>query len=89
MNRKVVQYLDVKFNLSAGTVSPHMKPNNVLKYVNKKSSRPASVIRYISRGVEYRISRKEIFEGKKKEYVAASKGEGHSTNLIFKPQLNQ
>lgn len=36
INTKIVQYLDVVFNLLTGTVYPYMEPNTVLKYVNSK-----------------------------------------------------
>lgn len=32
--RKIVKYFDVEINLLADTVSPYMKANTVLKYVN-------------------------------------------------------
>lgn len=57
MNLKVVQCLDVEFNLSTGTVSAYMKPNSLLKYVNTKSTHSVSVLKYNPMGAECRISR--------------------------------
>lgn len=71
----------------------HIWSPTLLEYVNTKSSHRANVIRHIPRGVECRIQRNsattEIFERKKKEYVTALKEEVHSTDLTFKPQMNQ
>ena len=46
-NMKVVNYLDVTFNLNDGTYKPYTKPNNEIKYIHKNSNPPPSVIRQI------------------------------------------
>ena len=35
-NRKIVNYLDVTFNLNDGTYRPYTKPNNEIKYIHKE-----------------------------------------------------
>lgn len=47
MNKKIMQYLDVEFNLTDSTASPYMKPNTIVKYTNFKSNPPPSNIKPI------------------------------------------
>lgn len=69
VNMKIVQFLDVDFNLSVVTVSPYQKLNINLKYINTKSKYSANVIKHIPKIVGYRISRnsstEKIFKQKK------------------------
>ena len=39
-NRKIVNFLDVTFNLTNGSYKPYMKPNNKLSYVHQQSNPP-------------------------------------------------
>ena len=55
-NMKVVNYLDVTFNLNGGTYKPYIKPNNEFKYINKNSNHPPNVIRQISLSIESKLS---------------------------------
>ena len=41
-NMKVVNYLDVTFNLNDGTYMSYTKPNNEIKYIHKNSNHPAN-----------------------------------------------
>ena len=41
---KIVNYLDVTFNLNARSYKPYTKPNNKIRYIRKDSSHPPSVI---------------------------------------------
>ena len=48
---KIVNYLDVTFNLSNATCRPFCKPNNVIAYIHKESNHPPSILKqnpYIS-----------------------------------------
>ena len=53
---KIVNYLDVTFNLNDGTYKPYTKPNNEIKYIHKNSNHPPSVIRQIPLSIESRLS---------------------------------
>ena len=53
---KVVNYLDVTFNLNDGTYKPYTKPNNEIKYIHKNSNHPSGVIRQIPVSIESRLS---------------------------------
>lgn len=50
-NLKVIQYLDVELDLHTGNVSPYMKENIMLKYVNTSSNLPKTVIKHVPRGI--------------------------------------
>ena len=43
-NMKIVNYIDVTFNLNDGTYEPYPRPNNEIKYIDKNSNYPPSVI---------------------------------------------
>ena len=53
-NMKVVNYLDVIFNLNDGTYKPYTKPNNEIKCIRNNSNHPPSVIRQIPLSIESR-----------------------------------
>ena len=63
---KIVNYLDVTFNLNDGTYKPYTKPNNKIKYIHKDLNHPPSVIRQIPLSTESRLStlcfNEEIFQ---------------------------
>ena len=44
VNKKVVDFLDVTFNLDTGDFKPFMKPNDTPLYVNRNSNHPPSII---------------------------------------------
>ena len=53
---KIVNDLDVPFNLNGGTYKPYTKPNNKIKYIHKDSNYPPNVIRQIPLSIESRLS---------------------------------
>ena len=46
-NLKIVDYLDVTFNLFNNTYKPFSKPNNEINYVHKESNHPTSIIKQV------------------------------------------
>ena len=46
-NMKIVNYLDVTFDLNTGTFKPYHKPGNEINYVNVNSNHPPNVIKQI------------------------------------------
>ena len=46
-NKKIVNFLDVTFDLSSGSYKPYMKPNNKLLYVHRLSNRPPALLKNI------------------------------------------
>ena len=65
-NLKVVNFLDVTFDLNTGLYKPYMKPNNIPVYVNRNSNHPPSILRNIPESVNRRLSNisanEKIFE---------------------------
>ena len=93
-NRKIVDYLDVTFNLNDGTYKPFRKPNDITNYVHKESNHAPNVIRKLPDMIERRISdlsaTKEIFDNSKVYYEDALKRSGYNGRLQFvPPQQNQ
>ena len=56
-NTKVVNFVDITFELRTRTFKPYMKENDVPIYVSSKSNHPPLVLRNIPLGVNRRLSR--------------------------------
>ena len=56
-NLKIVNYLDIIFNLSNATYRPYCKPNNEIAYIHKESNYPPSILRQIPLSIESRFSK--------------------------------
>ncbi len=88
-NRKIVDYLDVTFNLNDGTYKPYRKPNDTTTYVHKESNHPPNILKKLPSMIERRISdlsaTKEIFDESKGYYEDALIKSGYETNLQFVP----
>ena len=74
---KIVNFLDVTFNLANGTYGPYKKANESLLYISTSSDHPPQVIKQISTSISERLSNnssnKEIFNASKYEYETALK----------------
>ena len=71
-NLKVVDYLDVTFNLNDGSYKPYRKPNDETMYINAQSNHPPNILKQLPLSIEDRLrelsSSKEIFEEAAKYY---------------------
>ena len=56
-NLKVVNFLDITFNLSKNSFKPFHKDKLILSYINVNSNHPRSIIRQIPNAVNIRIKR--------------------------------
>ena len=56
-NSKIVNFLDVTFNLNTGIFKPYMKDNDKPVYVHSKSNHPPNVLKNIPMGVNNRLNR--------------------------------
>ena len=56
INHKIVDFLDVSFDLDSGVFKPFMKENNKILYVNKESNHPPAVTKNLPAGVNKRLS---------------------------------
>ena len=87
-NSKVVDFLDITFNLNNGIHELYKKPNNTLLYINKSSNHPQQIINKLPRIISDRLSRissnMKVFNTSKREYEEALKCSGYSNiNLPF------
>ena len=65
-NKKIINFLDVTFNLTNGCNKPFMKLNNKLSYVNQQSNHPPALLKNIPLNINKRLtsisSSKEVFD---------------------------
>ena len=85
---KIVNFLDVTFNLANGTYRPYKKANESLLYINTSSNHPPQVIKQLPTSISERLSNnsssEEIFNASKYEYETALKNSGYQqTKFIF------
>ena len=64
-NMKIVNYLDITFNLNRGIFQPYQKPDNIIQYTHVESNHPSNIIKQISKTIEKSLSQlcsnEEIF----------------------------
>ena len=88
---QVIDYLDVKFNLSNHTHEPYIKPNNPILYFNVNSNHPQHIIKQVPKTVERRLSilskSKEIFDRIKPPYQKALDDQGYKYILKYQEIL--
>ena len=55
-NLKIVNYLDVTFNLKDGTFRTYHKPDDQMQYIHTESNHPPNIIKHIPASIETRLS---------------------------------
>ena len=55
-NMKIVNYVDVSFNLNNSNYKPYHKPDNEILYIDKDSNHPPSIIKQAPTPIKKRIS---------------------------------
>ena len=79
---KIVNYLDVTFDLSNGTYWPNRTPNKHPRYINIRSNHPPNIIKQIPASSNRRISdnssNEEAFNKAKAVYNSALKASGYT-----------
>ena len=89
-NLKIVNFLDMTFNLINGSYNPYKKPKDTLLYINKNSNHPPQIIKKLPKTINDRLCRNssnaEIFHASKIEYETALRNSGYG-NLDFKYNL--
>ena len=87
-NMKIVNYLDVTFNLNDETYNSYTKPNNEIKYIHKDSNHTPSVIRQIPLYIELRLStpfyNEKIFQEARPPYQKTLQISGYKHILTYK-----
>ena len=86
-NSKVVDFLNITFNLNNGIHELYKKPNDTV-YINKIYNHPQQIINKLPRIISDRLSRissnMKVFNTSKGEYEEALKYSGYSNiNLPF------
>ena len=63
-NLRIVNYLEVTLNLNNGFFKPYHKPDDIIRYVNKESNHPSSIIKHLPTSIEngFNSSNEKIFE---------------------------
>ncbi len=91
-NLKIVNYLDVTFNLSTEKYCPYRKADNPPMFINTSSNQPPSILKHLPNGIGNRISSlsydESEFERSALIYKNALKTSGFkSTSQYTKPGL--
>ena len=53
---KIVNYLDVTFNLNDSFYRPYQKPDNIIQYIHVETNHPPNIIKQIPKTIEKRLS---------------------------------
>ena len=90
-NLKIVQFLDVTFDLRDGSFKPFMKPNTQLRYVSRESNHPPLILSNIPEGINKRLDRisssRQKFEEEKTVYQKALDEAGYHHKLIYREHM--
>ena len=89
-NLKVVNYLDVTFNLNDGSYRPYRKPNDETHYIHIQSDHPPSITKQLPRSIEKRLSQlsssKDIFYKTAPYYEQRLASCGYNKKLTYQKQ---
>ena len=89
-NLKVVNYLDVAFNLNDGSYRPYRKPNDETNYIHIQSDHPPSITNQLPRSIEKRLSQlsssKDIFYETAPYYEQYLASWGYNEKLTYQQQ---
>ena len=92
-NKKVVNFLDVTFDLSSGSYKPYMKPNNKLLYVHGLSNLPTTLLENVPQNINKRLTNisfnEQVFNEAIAPYQQALDESGYNFKLKFDPQAKQ
>ena len=90
VNLKIVEFLDVTFDLHRNKYYPYRKPNDAPLYVNTNSNHPSNIIKQIPEMINERISNLSCnakeFNNVKNVYQAALNASGYNKNMECKPK---
>lgn len=92
-NMKIVNYLDVTFDLENSTYRPYLKENNQIKYIHKESNHPPAIIKQLPISIESRLSSlsstEQIFNESVKPYQDALEASGYTHKLKYNKNIPQ
>ena len=86
-NLRVVNFLDVTFNLSNGKYYPYRKPNDKPLYINKLSNHPPPILRQLPAAISRRLTDishdVDVFQEAAPLYNNALKESGYTENVEY------
>ena len=89
-NLKVVNYLDVTFNLNDGSYRPYQNPNGETYNIHIQSDQPPSITKQLSRSIEKHLSQlsssKDIFYKTAPYYEQQLTSCGYNEKLTYQQQ---
>ena len=87
INMTTTDFLDIYFDLRAGTHRPFQKDINTLQYIHSESNHPKSIKKNIPKMIADRLSKlssnKDIFDEEKCPYEDAIKSSGYDEHLRY------
>ena len=91
-NLKIVDFLDITFNLNNGMFKPYKKPNDSLLFIKKNSNHPPQTIKQLPEIINDRLSKyssnEEVFNESKGEYDDALKQSAYNNiSLKYQPLI--
>ena len=88
-NLKIVNYLDVTFNLKDGTFRPYHKPDDQIQYIHTESNHLPNIIKHVTASTETHLSNLSsteiIFKESTKQYENNLRQSGYNKKLTHKP----
>ena len=93
INKKIVDFLDVWFNLNEQTYEPDRKPSNEPVYINIQSSHPPNIIADIPKAISKCLTNiscnKNVIDTNVGIYQAALKNSGFDGKITYNDQSEQ
>ena len=93
VNKKIVDFLDVRFNLNEQTYEPYRKPNNEPIYISIQSNHPPNIIADILKAISKRLvnisCNKNVFDRNVGIYQATLKNSGFNGKITYNDQSEQ
>ena len=93
INKKIVDFLDLRFNLNDKTYEPYRKLSNEPIYINKQSNHPPNIIADIPKAISKRLTNiscnKNVFDRNVGIYQAALKNSGFDGKITYNDQSEQ
>ena len=88
-NKKVVDFLEVTFNLKDGTYKPYQKPDSKISYINVQSNHLPNIIKHLPKTIEQRLpnnsSNETIFNEAASLYKKGLSEAGYHVKLKYNP----
>ena len=93
ISKKIVDFLDLRFNLNDKTYEPYRKLSNEPIYINKQSNHPPNIIADIPKAISKRLTNiscnKNVFDRNVDIYQTALKNSGFDGTIIYNDQSEQ